>query len=373
MPIDDNLGLKLKAALRGDAGAYERFKRACAGKTLSGEALAIYILKKATDEENLAQMEPEALVFFSGILRGYAENFRRERSSERTEKAKQYDQKGLTYLSTAVDTHHHPDAQHQLATLYAKGVETVLEKNPSRSFDLLKNAADQGHAMAQCDLAANLAKGVKDVVEQDMKQALDWWHRSAEQKYPPAQHRLATCYRKGVDGLIEKDMSQFVDYLNKAAEKHAPAAHELAQLYLHGFSESVEGIPKVVVPENRQQGLKQLGKAMDLKSPEAAYQLGEILITGNYRVQKDPAQALACYQRSAQWGYPPAQKKLQEIDPFRFNVRIEQMSEEIRALKQVVQEQRKLIQTFMGRAAPSGATQEEALAATETSENILGT
>ena len=70
-----------------------------------------------------------------------------------------------------------PDAQFELARLYLRGSEGV-RKNAARSMELMKAAADQGHAEAMGGVGYFYASGT--AVPKDDAVALTWFRKGAE-------------------------------------------------------------------------------------------------------------------------------------------------------------------------------------------------
>ena len=107
---------------------------------------------------------------------------------------------------------------------YESALQLFAASKIEEAIELLKSAAEKGHALAQVNLAMRYANGYG--VEKNQTQAVNWWEKAAAQECPEAQFRLAVCY-DFANGVIQ-DLQKAVSLYQKAAEK----SHPMAQYFL---------------------------------------------------------------------------------------------------------------------------------------------
>jgi hypothetical protein len=104
-----------------------------------------------------------------------------------------------------------PNAELQLAILYAKGVGVAQDYATAATW--FRAAANQGNARAQYDLGVLYERGRG--VPTDQVEAANWYLKGAEGKYPLAEYNLAVCYTKGQG--IRKDLAEAALWYRRAA------------------------------------------------------------------------------------------------------------------------------------------------------------
>jgi len=107
------------------------------------------------------------------------------------------------------------------AFLAGKGVP----KDEKKAFELMKSAADQGHADAIGGLGYFYSVGL--VIPKDEKLALEWFRKGAEKGSAKAQLNLGNRLLRAGDGFgnaSEKDRSEGLLWLKKAADQNLPEA-----------------------------------------------------------------------------------------------------------------------------------------------------
>jgi TPR repeat protein len=123
-----------------------------------------------------------------------------------------------------------PEAQHDLATLYASG--KIVAQDYKRAAYWFSRAADGGIANADYNLGVLFQQGLG--VKKDLARALAWYQRAAELGHPEAMYNLGIAYIEGVG--TDRDVSKGVSYFKSAANAGvAQAAYNLGVLYESNF------------------------------------------------------------------------------------------------------------------------------------------
>jgi hypothetical protein len=123
-----------------------------------------------------------------------------------------------------------PEAQHDLATLYASG--KVVAQDYRRAAYWFSKAADGGVANADYNLGVMFQQGLG--VKQDLSKAIGWYRRAADIGHPEAMYNLGIAYIEGVGA--PKDIEKGVAYFKSAANAGvAQAAYNLGVLYESSF------------------------------------------------------------------------------------------------------------------------------------------
>ncbi len=123
-----------------------------------------------------------------------------------------------------------PEAQHDLATLYASG--KLVAQNYPRAIYWFTKAADGGVANAHYNLGVIYHQGLG--VTADMPKALSWYEKAAELGHPEAMYNLGIAYIEGVG--TKTDIEKGVSYFKRAAKAGvAQAAYNLGVLYESNF------------------------------------------------------------------------------------------------------------------------------------------
>jgi TPR repeat protein len=175
-----------------------------------------------------------------------------------------------------------------------------VEKNESKSLELLKSAAEGGHVQAQNRLAIYYGNGYLGL-QKDHKQAIIWYEKAAEQNYPAAQYNLGIQYLKGIG--VEKDILKAVSWYLRAAEKgSADAQFNLGVCYDRG-----EGVS----PDIRS-AIKFYQLSAVQGNMNAQYNLGVCYLNGR-GVIKDIVIGLDWLRKSAENGSRDARSALEQI------------------------------------------------------------
>jgi TPR repeat protein len=123
-----------------------------------------------------------------------------------------------------------PEAQHDLATLYAAG--KVVPQDFKRAVYWFSRAADGGIANAHYNLGVMFQQGLG--VRKDVKKALGWYNSAAELGHPEAMYNLGIAYVEGVG--IKRDIEKGATYFKRAANAGvSQAAYNMGVLYESNF------------------------------------------------------------------------------------------------------------------------------------------
>lgn len=169
----------------------------------------------------------------------------------------------LTWLPAAVSGQGEAEARFQLARACLRG--SGMPKDVNRAFELMKQAAEQGHADAVGALGYFYSVGA--AVEKDEKQAAAWFRKGAEMGSAKARLNLGIY-------LIEEN-----------------------------------GDPEENYQRRRDEGIEWIVKAADQRLPEAALAAGRYYYFGDHGLTKD-------YGRSA--GYFKIAADLQDAEAMNF-------------------------------------------------------
>lgn len=128
-----------------------------------------------------------------------------------------------------------PEAQHDLATLYAAG--TLVPQDYHRASYWFAKAADGGVANANYNMGVIYHQGLG--VTRDMTKALKWYEKAAELGHPEAMYNLGIAYVEGTG--IKTDVNKGVSYFKRAAKAGvAQAAYNLGVLYESNFIGAID-------------------------------------------------------------------------------------------------------------------------------------
>lgn len=128
-----------------------------------------------------------------------------------------------------------PEAQHDLATLYASG--KLVSQDYKRSAYWFSQAADGGVANAHYNLGVMFQQGLG--VKQDMKKAIGWYEKAAELGHPEAMYNLGIAYIEGVG--TDRNIDRGVSFFKRAANAGvSQAAYNLGVLYESNFIGSID-------------------------------------------------------------------------------------------------------------------------------------
>lgn len=123
-----------------------------------------------------------------------------------------------------------PEAQHDLATLYAAG--RSVPQDYKRAVYWFSRAADGGIANAHYNLGVMFQQGLG--VRKDVKKAVRWYKSASELGHPEAMYNLGISYIEGIG--IARDIPKGATYFRRAADAGvAQAAYNLGVLYESNF------------------------------------------------------------------------------------------------------------------------------------------
>lgn len=195
-----------------------------------------------------------------------------------------------------------PDPQAQFesgrALLHGNGVKEDVRK----AFELMKAAADQGHADAMGGVGYFYSNGI--AVKKDEKEAVAWFRKGAEKGSPKAMLNLGKMLLagKGVDGgITEERTKEGLEWLRKAADTGLP---EALGAYGSLFFLGEHGVPK-----DDAKALIYLKPAAEKGLPEAQNMLG-IMAENGQGLPQDDAAAKEWFRKAAMAGNAKAQSNL---------------------------------------------------------------
>ena len=231
-----------------------------------------------------------------------------------------------------------PKAMYNLAYMYSHG--EGVEKDLQKAFELYSQAAQKGLPMAQYNLALIYRKG-KGVRKDDQK-AFEWFYKAAEQHDVDAMHAVGIAYQFG-EG-VPVDRGEAAKWYEKAAEQnYLPSIQNLGALYMadgDGLSEDWDktyywsqkglelgdkGISALRLgiiyfsghgshPVDNAKATYYFNLAGENGRADAWYWLGTMQEYG-FGGKPDMDKAMAYYRRSADEGFKPAEKRLEQKDP----------------------------------------------------------
>lgn len=204
------------------------------------------------------------------------------------------------------------DAMYELSELLLNGED--VDKDEARGVELLKNAAEKGHAKAQFmygSLLINPSAMNVSGVAQDVSAGIEMLRKSSDQSFGMAECTLATFYAQGIG--IAKDLDKAKDLCERALEHGGlmkdmedDARKMLAELEsaIDSSKETIEEYPGM--DENASEGDKAEFKELYLKAQngdsDAQYSLGVRLSLGRYGASKNRSLASDWYKKSADGG-----------------------------------------------------------------------
>ena len=231
-----------------------------------------------------------------------------------------------------------PMAQHNLSVMYADG--KGVKQDYAKAFEWAYKAAVQGYKDAQYNVGYSYTKG--EGIKQDYAKALEWYRKAADQNDAWALHALGVAYQFGKGVSINR--GEAAKWYEKAAEQnYLPSIQNLGALYMadgDGLSEDWDktyywsqkglelgdkGISALRLgiiyfsghgshPVDNAKATYYFNLAGENGRADAWYWLGyrEEFSLGE-RIDMD--KAMAYYRRSADEGFKPAEKRLEQKDP----------------------------------------------------------
>ena len=123
-----------------------------------------------------------------------------------------------------------PEAQHDLATLYAAG--KVIGQDYKRAAYWFSKAADGGVANAHYNLGVMFQQGLG--IKKDLPKAIGWYEKASELGHPEAMYNLGIAYIEGIG--VPRNIDRGVSFFKRAANAGvAQAAFNLGILYESSF------------------------------------------------------------------------------------------------------------------------------------------
>ena len=180
------------------------------------------------------------------------------------------------------------DAQYVLAMFNGD-----IKENESVFFQLMQQAASQGHAEAQLELAFcyYIGKGCN----KDPEKVLYWTQQASNQSYSKAQYLLALAYSEGKGVTV--NFSKAAQLLRAAADGgYADAQFELGRSYYIGQG----------VEQSYASAIIWFRAAATQEHPKAQFLLGVCFYKGQ-GTSTDYDEAARLYRKAAEHGYNPAQ------------------------------------------------------------------
>jgi len=217
--------------------------------------------------------------------------------------------------------------QLSLNELFESAMQLYNKGDSIEAFNLLRKAADRGHAIAQFNIGVMYDHG--EGVVRDAKQAVYWFRKAADQGETDAQYYLGVMYAFG-KGVPKNNAKAFAWYEKAAIGGNTDAQTELGKMYENGLGvkkssvKAREWFEKSAQRGNRSYDMLRLGeyyedhfdhakafewyeKAALQGNPSAQHKLGEIYLEGK-GVVKSEVKAFEWFEKSAQWGSPFSQQ-----------------------------------------------------------------
>lgn len=196
-------------------------------------------------------------------------------------------QKSISWFRAAADGKYAP-AQCELGKLYAQGKVDNLGENHYEAAKLFKLAADQGYAEAKYELGIAYAEG--HGVEKDMEKSYNLVKEAADDEFPDAQCLLGELALKD-----NRSWEAFNFFRDAAAQGHDRAQFLVGLCYIRGIG--------TIADKNK--AIEYFLKSSEQGNADAMLQLGCF-----YDEQKDFSEAVKWFEKAAQKGNTNAQFNL---------------------------------------------------------------
>ena len=174
----------------------------------------------------------------------------------------------------------------------------VAEKDPARAEDLLRTAAESGHAQA----SEELGRQCLEATPQDTKCAFARISAAAAAGRASAKSLLGWMYAQGT-GVGADPQRALALYLEAAKAGDLSASNNLGELYETGRGVAVDGA----------RASDYYRQAADAGFAPAQFNLGRLYATGT-GVTRDPGRARTWLEAALKGGIKPAQKLLDWLD-----------------------------------------------------------
>lgn len=169
-------------------------------------------------------------------------------------------------------------------TLFERGMEAGNAGDYARAFELVRQAAEGGHAPAQYTLGSMYSFG--QGIEPSRSEAMIWFERAASQDHPLALYNLGLYYDLGI-GVAQDRTRALAWYRRGAAAGEPQAAYNAGHMML-----TADGVAR-----DAAEGLRLIEQSASAGTADAQASLGYIFEVG-YGVGKDPAKALDYYAQA---------------------------------------------------------------------------
>lgn len=157
-----------------------------------------------------------------------------------------------------------------------------------KSFQMIKTAAEAGHAAAMNHLGYYFDEGIG--TQENDAEAVKWYTKAAEQGVAWAQNNLGLMYENGTG--VKRDYAKAAEWLNKSAAQNLPAGiNSLGQLYEKGLG----------VPIDDAKAFNLYDKAAGLGNADAINNLAMTYDDGR-GVKQDLEMAATLYQKAIKAG-----------------------------------------------------------------------
>ena len=169
-------------------------------------------------------------------------------------------------------------------TLFERGMEAGNAGDYTRAFELVRQAAEGGHAPAQYTLGSMYSFG--QGVELSKTEAMIWFERAASQDHPLALYNLGLYFDLGI-GVAQDRTRALAWYRRGAAAGEPQAAYNAGHMML-----TADGVAR-----DAAEGLRLIEQSASAGTADAQASLGYIFEVG-YGLGKDPARALDYYAQA---------------------------------------------------------------------------
>lgn len=193
------------------------------------------------------------------------------------------------------------DAEYELAKVYLKGQSGP--QNLQKAFNLMKSAAEHGHAEAMGGVGYFYATGL--LVGKNDAEAIAWFRKGAEAGGPKAQLNLGQMLAQGLG--TPKDEKEGLLWITRSADQNLPDAwYALGSVYYFGkYGNGVD----------YKKAFPYLLKAAEADNPDAQNMVG-FMLEGLAGIDPDEARAEFWYRKAAERGNAKAQCNLGRLlDP----------------------------------------------------------
>lgn len=173
----------------------------------------------------------------------------------------------------------------------------MLSPETQRSFEELKNSAEQGDAEAQYKLGLMYFEGTEIV--KDLSKAETWISNAAKNGSVDAQMFLGYCLETGQFGRVEYELP-FALYQSAAEKGNIKALLYIGNMYMTGTGTN----------QDTQKAIEYFFKAASHNEPISQMHIGDFYFFGKYGFEQNYQEAFSWYEKAALQGDPESQYKL---------------------------------------------------------------